>query len=129
MKKISKITIALGTIAFFVFLLLAGIKYKISYAKTEIETLFFNDGRYQLVIYEIGEPDWPFGSTHCRFVLYDNTKQINTLNFSIRNDGAPAQGENFHTYWGTDNVMTRVSGEEQEDNFYSLYFDGSTDIK
>lgn len=127
MSKRKTTVIGLGIFVFLVFILFAGIKYRTSYAKTEVETLFSIDGEYKLVIYEIGEPDWPFGSTHCRFILYENNKKINKMDFLIKNDGASAHSENFKVHWETDNVRIMVCGAEQDDILYYLYFDGNTD--
>lgn len=133
MKKTTKIAIiALGTIILLI-IIIAGITYKTTYSKTEVKTeveaLISNDNKYKLIIYEIGEPDWPFGSTHCRFVLYNDGEKVNELNFDIRNDGGRARRENFNVQWNADNVLIVVRGKEQKDISYYLYFDGSTDIK
>ena len=129
LKRTTKLLIVVGFLGFFIFILFVGIKYRTSYAKTEIETLISTDGKFKLTIYEIGEPDWPFGSTHCRFTLYEQDKKINKLDFSIRNDGASAHNENFDVNWEKDYVMIVVSGKEQEDISYYLYFDGRTDSR
>ena len=50
-------------------LLIGGIKYQSTYEKTEIMRSLSDDGQYTLFVYMIGEPDWPFGATHCRFAL------------------------------------------------------------
>lgn len=50
-----------------VLILMAGIMWRTSFAKTEILTSASEDGTASLTVYMIGEPDWPFGPTHCRF--------------------------------------------------------------
>lgn len=75
----------------------------------------------------IGEPDWPFGSTHCRFDLFKDDKRIIKYPFSIHNDGANAHEDNFDIIWNEDNVTVIVSGSEQNDIEYVLNFDGTTE--
>lgn len=118
-------------ILFLVALLLAilfgGIRYRIRYAKTEIVTQTLPDGRYTLTIYMIGEPDWPFGATHCRADLTDGSKRIVQYPFSISDDGATAHVGNFDIQWQERGALLRVSGSEQEDAVYVLNFDGTVE--
>ena len=117
---------AIGLVFLVLFLILfAGLKYRTDYAKTEIMTASSYDGQYRLVIYMVGEPDWPFGETHCRFDLFNENKRITKCPFSIRNDGAKAHEENFNIIWSTDSVSISVSGEEQEERVYRLNYDGT----
>ena len=105
--------------------LYGGIKYRTSYAKTKIMASSSVNGQYNLVIYMIGEPDWPFGTTHCRFELFEENKRIVKYPFSIKNDGANAHEENFNVIWSSDSVSVTVSGEEQDDIIYVLNYDGT----
>ena len=66
----------------------------------------------------MGEPDWPFGATHCRFTLRGEGRQILERAFSIQDDGAVARA---------DGVQVVVSGSEQGDRVYILRFDGSVE--
>ena len=66
----------------------------------------------------VGEPDWPFGATHCRFTLRGEGRQILERAFSIQDDGAVARA---------DGVQVVVSGSEQGDRIYVLGFDGSVE--
>ena len=115
---------ALFVIAILIILLFAGIKYRTCYAKSEITASISSDGRYVLKIYMIGEPEWPFGATHCRLELLDDSRRIINYPFSIQDDGAMAREENFNILWGREKVRVIVSGSEQEDREYVLYFDG-----
>ncbi|WMJ90459.1 hypothetical protein [Anaerocolumna sp. MB42-C2] len=71
----------------------------------------------------IGEPDWPFGTTHCRFDLFDGSKRIAKRPLPIDNDGSNAREDNCSITWNTNNVTIMVSGEEQEDREYVLNFE------
>lgn len=101
--------------------------YKTQYKKTEIITSSNTNDSHKLIVYEIGEPDFPFGSANCRFVLLDGNKKTNTLDFEVRNDGGWALKENFNISWKADSVEISVNGEEQEEVTYYLYFNGKTD--
>lgn len=106
-------------------ILFGGFKYRTSYAKTELVTETSSDGQYTLKIYMIGEPDWPFGATHCRFDLLEGAKRIVKVPFSIYDDGAMARKGNFDIRWNEDNVTILVSGSEQDQDAYVLKFDGT----
>ena len=73
---------------------------------------------YVLTIDRVGEPDWPFGATHCRFTLRREGRQILGRAFSIQDDGAVARA---------DGVQVVVSGSEQGNRVYVLGFDGSAE--
>ena len=75
----------------------------------------------------VGEPDWPFGATHCRFTLRREGRQILERAFSIQDDGAVARADNFAVRWRADGVQVVVSGSEQGDRVYVLGFDGSAE--
>lgn len=111
-------------ILFSLLLLIIGVVWRTSYAKTEIVTSFSDDGRKKLSVYMIGEPDWPFGPTHCRFELYIDEKRIAKYPFSVRNDGMSCSENNFSILWGEDSVKIGVSGEEQSEKEYVLDFQG-----
>lgn len=108
-------------------ILFAGYRYRITYAKTEIMTETSEDNQYTLKIYMIGEPEWPFGATHCRLELFKDTKRIIKCPIDIYDDGAIVHEDNFDIRWHEDNVTVTVSGSEQDDNRYILFFDGTVE--
>ncbi len=123
-KKIGRALLAV----FVVFVLAVSVfVYFASFAKTKILTSASNDGGYHLTVYMIGEPDWPFGATHCRFDLFHGRKRLITYPFSIQDDGAAAREDNFHVVWGEGCVTVTVSGSEQADQSYTLNFDGTVE--
>lgn len=101
--------------------------YSASLKKTTVITSASKDGGYRLAVYMIGEPDWPFGATHCRFDLFRSRKRLIKHPFSIRDDGGAAREEQFHITWGKDHVTVIVSGSEQRDQEYVLNFDGTVE--
>ena len=107
------------------FLLLIGsFHYRVNYAKTEVITSVSDDGKHTLTVYMIGEPDWPFGSTHCRFDLRNGNKRIVKEPFSIHDDGVAASENNFAITWREDRVEILVTASEQPDELCTIYFDG-----
>ena len=130
MKEHKIISIIIGIIV--LFLLMVGITagaflYKIKYEKKTIDEFSTFDGKYQLTIEQIGEPDWPFGYTHCRFVLKQGEDVITSYSFDLADDGANASSSNFELYFLTDSAQIFVNASEQEKKVYRLYFDGKTE--
>lgn len=98
--------------------------YNINYKTTDIDVSESPDGAYELHFQQIGEPDWPFGSTHARLVLESNGKTVTTCSFDIANDGKNLGPENWETTWGNDHASATIFGEEQSDYRYNLSLDG-----
>ena len=98
--------------------------YNINYKTTDIDVSESPDGAYELHFQQIGEPDWPFGSTHARLVLESNGKTVTTCSFDIANDGKNLSPENWETTWGSDHASATIFGEEQSDYRYNLSLDG-----
>lgn len=96
----------------------------INYKTTDIDVSESPDGAYELHFQQIGEPDWPFGSTHARLVLESNGKTVTTCSFDIANDGKNLGPENWETTWGSDHASATIFGEEQSDYRYNLSLDG-----
>ena len=74
---------AVGAVALCLAALAGGIWYRVEVAPTEVLTDVSPDGMYELTIDRVGEPDWPFGATHCRFTLRKEGRQILGRAFSI----------------------------------------------
>lgn len=126
---IKKILAVIGSLILIAGILLGGIIYKIDYKKELIKSSVSDDKIHTLTVYEIGEPEFSFGSANCRFVLKENRKTISKLDFDICNDGGWALPENVEIQWQEDCAFVSVNGEEQFDTIYHLYFDGKTDEK
>jgi len=105
-------------------LLIGGFQYRVNYAKTEVITSVSADGEHALTVYMIGEPDWPFGATHCRFDLRDGVKRTVKEPFSIHDDGVAASENNFAITWHEDHVEILVTASEQPDEICTIFFDG-----
>lgn len=96
---------------------------KSNHAKTEVMRTLENG--HELIVYEIGEPDFPFGATHCAFELKKGGKRIVFYEFDVADDGARAHSDLFETSWFADRVEITVKASEQDVIHYQLYFDGS----
>lgn len=124
-KNIVKILLVILLITISIF---GYIKYKKSYSKNLVETSLSDDGSYILNIYMIGEADFPYGKTHCHFNLTRYSIEVSEVSFDIADDGANATEDNFNITWNDEYVSIIVSGSEQENVTYNLYFDGTTEI-
>lgn len=98
--------------------------YNINYKTTDIDVSKSPDGTHELHFQQIGEPDWPFGSTHARLTLESNGKTVATCSFDIANDGKNLGLENWEATWGNNHASATIFGEEQNDFHYNLGFDG-----
>ena len=99
-----------------------------TFAEKELATYYSEDGTYQLVIYEIGEPEWPFGPATGRLVLSTENSQISKTDVDVANDGGHTHSEDFDVSWSEDHVTVVVHGQEMYDKTYTLYFDGKTEF-
>ena len=127
MNKIAKyVVIIAGILVMVVLLPLGYVRYKTRYEAEQISTSMSPDGDYELVIYSVGEPDFPFGAAHGRLVLKDKEKTVAYRSFEVANDGARFHDSNLETTWYGDRVEVVVSGSEQRDELMTLRFDGQT---
>lgn len=127
MNKIAKYVVIIAAILVIVALLPLGyVRYKTRYEAEQISTSMSPDGDYELVIYSVGEPDFPFGPAHGRLVLKDKEKTVAYMPFEVANDGARFYGNDLETTWYIDRVEVVVSGSEQHDELVTLRFDGQT---
>lgn len=102
--------------------------YTIDFKKTTIDEYKTPDEKYTLRIEQIGEPDWPFGYTHCRFVLKEGEDVITNYAFDLADDGANASFSNFEVYMLKDYVLVYASASEQGVAEYDLYYDGTVKL-
>lgn len=98
--------------------------YNINYKTTDIDVSESPDGTHELHFQQIGEPDWPFGSTHARLALENNGKTVATCSFDIANDGKNLGPENWEATWTNNHASATIFGEEQNDYRYNISLDG-----
>lgn len=127
MNKIPKyVVIIVGILVMVVLLPLGYVRYKTRYEAEQISTSTSPDGDYELVIYSVGEPNFPFGAAHGRLVLKDKEKTVAYRSFEVANDGARFYDGDLETTWYIDRVEVVVSGSEQRDELVTLRFNGQT---
>ena len=107
--------------------LIGSFTYTTRYRVNSVDSSISQDGKYELLFQQIGDPEWPFGYTHARLVLKDESGTISKYSFAVRNDGASVHFDSWQVTWKEDRVEAVIRGEEQNDEQYILYFDGKTD--
>lgn len=111
-------------------LILFGIfEYTAKYKIDVIDSFLSFDGNFELMFQSVGEPDWPFGPSHARFVLKCNGEVLTKYKLDVFNDGKNLCDANWQVLWKDRSVEVLIIGEEQEDVLYSLTFDGDVKIK
>lgn len=127
MNKIPKyVVIIVGILVMVVLLPLGYVRYKTRYEAEQISTSTSPDGDYELVIYSVGGPDFPFGAAHGRLVLKGKEKTVAYRSFEVANDGARFDESDLKTTWYIDRVEVVVSGSEQRDELVTMRFNGQT---
>lgn len=99
--------------------------YVTEYKITDIGSSVSPGGEYEIWYQNVGEPDFPFGQAHARLVLRQGRKTVAKQSFDVANDGGMPTDEQWDVQWKVDRAEVTVSGEEQPDHLYVLYFDGS----
>lgn len=130
-KNNSTVKIILGSILLIIapFAILVGsITYVVNYKIREIDIAVSPDGKYELILQQVGDPDWPFGSTHARVVLKEGDKIIKKYRFDVHNDGANISDNSWIVTWYDSSVVWITYGEEQPDQSYRICFDGTGTI-
>ena len=127
MNKIPKYVVIIACILVMVVLLPLGyVRYKTRYEAEQISVSTSPDGDYELVIYSVGDPDFPFGAAHGRLVLKGKEKTVAYRSFEVANDGARFDESDLETTWYIDRVEVVVSGSEQRDELVTMRFNGQT---
>ena len=104
-------------------------EYTVNYKKTTCDTSISPDGKYELQLQAVGEPDWPFGSASGRLVFKEGKDKISQTEFELRNDGRKISSNCWEVTWYENYVQVILSGEEQSDERFILYFNGETDTQ
>lgn len=110
------------------FLMIVGsFTYITRYRINPVDSSVSPDGKYELLFQQVGDPDWPFGYTHARLMLKNESETIAKYPFDVANDGGAVQSDSWQVAWKDSYVEVVISGEEQNDEQYILYFDGKTE--
>lgn len=120
----AKLLLGMNTIILLALLLLTGsYVYVTKYKITDIDSSVSPDGKYEVLFQSVGDPDWPFGHSHARITLRQDDKTIEQFKLAVANDGGVLHPENWHVSWDDTCVIITISGEEQDDALYTLYYD------
>lgn len=114
-----------GGMALLMLLVFISFRYVTKYKKTDIGSSFSPDGEYEVIFQSVGEPEWPYGRSPAALVLKKGGKVVTDHRIDVLNDGGMLTDENFSASWQDDCAVVTVSGEEQDDIFYYLVFDGT----
>jgi hypothetical protein len=101
--------------------------YTTRYRINHVDSSISPDGQYEVLLQQIGDPEWPFGPTHARLVLNGESQKISQYNFVVLNDGGCLIQEDWSVIWEETCVKITISGKEQPDKLITLYFNGKTE--
>lgn len=128
-KPVARIVLGiLGTVSLLIVILVGSLTYITSYKVNNVDSSVSSDGKFELLFQQIGDPDFPFGYTHTRLVLKEGSETIAKYSFDVANDGGNVSSKSWQVTWRENCVEAVISGEEQNDIQYILYFDGKTDF-
>lgn len=121
MKKFLKIMLCIGgSLIVLIVVFWFCISYTANYKKTTCDTSVSPDGKYELTLQAVGEPDWPFGSASGRLVLKEGKDKVSETDFELYNDGGSINSSCWEVAWYEDYVEIILSGEEQSDESWVL---------
>ena len=93
---------------------------------TEICSHSDENGKYTVVLYQVGDPQWSFGPVKAKLVLKDASgKVMDEESFSLGNDGAGVYPGNIEEIiWHGDSVVVRMNEADTTRVYnFTLYFD------
>lgn len=128
MKKFLKIMLCfMGSLVALIVVFWFCISYTVNYKKTTCDISVSPDGKYEMTLQAVGEPDWPFGSANGRVVLKKDDQEISNVEFELHNDGGSISNRCWTVTWYDEYAEVTLSGEEQSDEHVLLYYDGKTE--
>ncbi len=82
------------------------------------------DSKYTVYLYQVGSPQWSFGSVRAKLVLKNsNEKILDEVNFSLGNDGAGVYAQNLVTItWMENEVGILMDADEEPEEYYVLNY-------
>lgn len=86
------------------------------------EIVSYEENGYTLIFQQLGDPQWPFGSTDVRLILKNQQgKVLNKYDTSIQDDGANAGERNIASVeWFEDKVIVILCASEMKDKEITL---------
>ena len=88
------------------------------------EIVSYEENGYTLIFQQLGDPQWPFGSTEVRLILKNQQRKvINKCDTSIQDDGANAGERNIASVeWFEDRVIVILCASEMKDREITFSF-------
>ncbi len=85
------------------------------------------DGNYSIYLYQVGDPQWSFGSVGAKLVLEEsNGKIVDEKEFSLANDGAMVHEDNLKSVtWLENEVEVLMDADEAPEKYYVLSYSES----
>lgn len=85
------------------------------------------DGNYSVYLYQVGSPQWSFGSVGAKLVLKNsNGKILDEKEFSLANDGAGVHEGNLKSItWLENEVEVLMDADEWPEEYYVLNYGNS----
>lgn len=125
--RIVRIALVSETVVLLILLLVGLFRYVTEVKRTELFNETSPDGNYTLLIQEIGEPDFPFGSDHIRVYLSEKRSKDNPYKPYYRtefNVDIPADGTQagYRVEWLEDGVQVVLRGVRGSEAYYILPF-------
>ena len=99
------------------------LRYQTAGKKTVLFEIPSEDGVHTLIVYMIGEPDFPFGSVTCEAALFSEGKCIRSETFTMPNDGKIPDESSIEVFWQDDSVTVIAHPEEADDRKFVLSFE------
>lgn len=127
MSKHGGIIVIIGAFVFSMAILLGSIGYETMWKVETVDTALSEDAAYEVVLQSVGEPIWPYGPAPGRLVLKKDNQTVSVTRFEISNDGGSFGKGAWKVTWHSDRVEIILSGEEQPDEQFTLFFDGETE--
>lgn len=117
------IVICLMILGLLLAILVGGLVYITKYRLTEVGVETSYNGKHEVVFYEKGEPQFPFGSTTVRVVVREvDGETIEDFTTTINDDGAILHESNWKVDWYPGGLDITLKGSEQEDRVYPVYY-------
>lgn len=103
--------------------------YISEFKKVTIVDSSSENGKYELIVQKVGEPEFPFGSAKGRLLLVGEDGIVSKYDFTVANDGCPLMAEQIMFFWHDNSVDVLLSGGEQQDELVKLFYSGKIETQ
>ena len=119
MKKICTLLLAV-----FMFIISSACSSEIDKEEILITSQISPDGNYSIYLYQVGDPQWSFGSVGAKLVLKEsNGKIVDEKEFSLANDGTMVHEDNLKSVvWLENEVKVLMDADEAPEKYFVLSY-------